>query len=174
MVIETRCFPDARGAFMETYKKTDFHAAGIMDEFVQENSSVSKYGVLRGVHFQKRPPQSKLVRVSCGKAFDVAVDLRPDSPTFGKWYGTVLSDENHRQLYLPHGCGHGILMLSDEVCFSYLSDDVYHPEDEGAIVWDDETVGIEWPISKSGVITSKADASRPTFAESFPSALVQE
>lgn len=168
VVIDTRCFSDGRGAFLETYKEPDFHAAGITDTFVQENSSVSVHGVLRGVHFQKLHPQSKLVRVQQGEAFDVAVDLRPQSPTFGQWFGTVLSGDNHRQLYLPHGCGHGILMLSERVTFSYLSDDVYHPEDEGAIAWDDETVGIDWPLPHDEVVTSKADAARPSLAEAFP------
>ena len=169
IVVEARQFPDNRGVFAEAYKRCDFEAGGITDDFVQENQSQSKHGVLRGLHYQKNHPQSKLVRVLSGEAFDVAVDLRPESPTFGKWYGEVLSGENGRQLYIPHGCAHGILVLSDEAVFCYRADDVYHPEDGAAIAWDDPDIGVEWPIAVGEVVLSQKDATNPGFKESFRS-----
>lgn len=167
VVVETRMFGDHRGFFAESYKQPDFAAGGITDAFVQENRSVSRKGVLRGLHFQRQHPQSKLVRVYDGTAFDVAVDLRKDSPTFGQWYGVELSGENCRQLYLPHGCAHGILMLSERVVFSYLSDDVYHPEDEAALAWNDPTVGVDWPLPAEQIIVSEKDARNPSLSELF-------
>lgn len=166
-VVETRLFRDHRGCFSEAYKATDFHVGGILDEFVQENQSRSIKGALRGLHYQTNHPQSKLVRVLQGIAFDVAVDLRKDSATFGHWHGEILSEDNGKQLYLPHGCAHGILMLSDEVVFSYKSDDIYHPEDEAGIIWSDQSLAIDWPLLPDEIITSEKDEKLPTFKEVF-------
>ena len=146
VIIDCRSFGDARGAFMETYKRSDFHAAGIGCEFVQDNQSSSVRGVLRGLHFQIEHPQAKLVRVLEGEVFDVAVDLRPGSPTFGSWEGVVLSAENRRQLFIPRGFAHGFYVMSERAVFAYKCDDEYHPGDEGGIRWDDPGIGIEWPI----------------------------
>lgn len=145
VVVETRSFGDRRGAFMETYKRPDFVAGGIDADFVQDNQSSSTRGVLRGLHYQKQHPQAKLVRVMRGSAFDVCVDLRAGSPTWGQWFGVELSGENHRQLFIPRGFAHGFLALSDEVTFCYKCDDVYHPDDEGGIRWDDPELDIRWP-----------------------------
>jgi dTDP-4-dehydrorhamnose 3,5-epimerase len=147
VMIEPVAFGDARGYFMETYHEKDFHGAGIKAAFVQDNQSSSSRGVLRGLHFQKQFPQAKLVRVISGEAFDVAVDIRRESPSFGAWVGAVLSAQNKRQLYIPRGFAHGFLVLSDQVEFVYKCDEFYHPEDEGGLRWDDSTVGIEWPLS---------------------------
>ena len=130
---------------METYKQSDFVAGGIGCVFVQDNQSSSTRGVLRGLHFQIDHPQSKLVRVVSGKVFDVAVDLRKDSATYGKWEGVVLSAENKRQFFIPRGFAHGFLVLSDSAEFCYKCDDVYHPGDEGGLMWNDPKIGIEWP-----------------------------
>ena len=146
IIVDVKTYGDKRGFFMETYKKPDFVKGGIDCDFVQDNQSSSVKYVLRGLHFQKKHPQSKLVRVIKGKVFDVAVDLREGSPTFGKWEGCVLSDENKRQFFIPRGFAHGFLVLSDEAEFCYKCDDVYHPDDEGGIRWDDETIGINWPV----------------------------
>lgn len=145
VVVETKRYGDARGYFMETYKKPDFEAGGISCDFVQDNHSASVKGVLRGLHFQIEHPQSKLVRVVKGEVFDVAVDLRPGSATYGKWEGVILSAENARQLFIPRGFAHGFLVLSDEAEFCYKCDDVYRPGDEGGIMWNDPEIGIEWP-----------------------------
>ena len=130
---------------METYNKADFHKVGITCEFVQDNQSKSRKGVLRGLHFQKQYPQAKLVRVTKGEVYDVAVDLRKDSPTYGKYVGVVLSSELKNQFFIPRGFAHGFLVLSEEAEFSYKCDEFYHSEDEGGIRWDDPTIGIEWP-----------------------------
>ena len=161
IAVEARRFHDERGFFAEAYKRPDFVTGGIEAVFVQENHSTSKRGVLRGLHYQVKFPQAKLVRVSSGEAFDVAVDLRPESPTFGKWHGEVLSEANGRQLYIPRGCAHGILMLSDEVVFSYKSDDIYHPEDEAGVLWSDASLAIDWPMPLADIIVSKKDAALP-------------
>lgn len=161
LVVDTRRFPDKRGWFSEAYKKSDFAVGGIDDEFVQENQSYSVRGVVRGLHYQKNYPQSKLVRVLHGEAFDVAVDLRLGSPTFLKWYGTVLSEDNGKQLYIPHGCAHGIMILSKRSVFCYKADDVFHAEDEAGIAWDDKDVSIDWPLSPSEVILSDKDRRLP-------------
>lgn len=145
VVVDVKSYGDTRGYFMETYKQPDFEAGGIDVNFVQDNQSASVKGVLRGLHFQIKHPQSKLVRVVAGKVFDVAVDLREGSPTWGKWEGAILSAENHRQLFIPRGFAHGFLVLSDYAEFCYKCDDVYHPNDEGGIMWDDPTIGIDWP-----------------------------
>lgn len=165
ITIQPRRFGDKRGYFQEAYKRPDFVAAGIKDVFVQENQSRSVRGTLRGLHYQRQFPQSKLVRVQAGEAFDVAVDLRPDSPTFGCWHGELLTSENGHMLYLPHGCAHGILILSDEAVFSYMADDVYHPDDEGAIAWDDSEIDIDWPLESHEVIVSQKDSHNPRLFE---------
>lgn len=167
IVVEAKKFPDSRGYFAEAYKKCDFEVGGIADDFVQENQSYSIRGVIRGLHYQKRYPQSKLVRVLKGEAFDVAVDLRKESPTFGKWHGEMLSADNGKQLYLPHGCAHGIMIVSEDAIFSYKTDDVFHPEDEAGLIWFDKDLGIEWPFPFDEVVTSGKDKLLPGFKEAF-------
>ena len=145
VLVDVRHFPDERGYFMETYKAPDFEQGGIDCRFVQDNQSASTKGVLRGLHFQIEHPQAKLVRVVEGAVFDIAVDLRKGSPTYGKWEGYVLSAENRRQLFVPRGFAHGFLVLSDYAEFCYKCDDVYRPGDEGGVRWDDPDLDIEWP-----------------------------
>ena len=159
-IVDTKVFGDERGYFTETYKKTDFDEAGLKYEFVQDNQSRSKRGVLRGLHFQKEFPQAKLVRVIEGEVFDVAVDLRKGSPTYGKWAGIVLSEENHKQFMIPRGFAHGFLVLSEYATFCYKCDEVYHPEDEGGIIWNDPDIGIEWPFTE-GIQLSEKDTKHP-------------
>ncbi|MBE5887910.1 MAG: dTDP-4-dehydrorhamnose 3,5-epimerase [Lachnospiraceae bacterium] len=144
-VIEPAVHGDARGYFMETYNKKDMEEAGLTMEFVQDNQSSSVKGVLRGLHFQKEFPQGKLVRVVKGSVFDVAVDLRKDSETYGKWYGVELTEENKKQFYIPQGFAHGFLVLSDLAEFCYKCTDFYHPGDEGGLAWNDPAIGITWP-----------------------------
>ncbi|AJA47774.1 dTDP-4-dehydrorhamnose 3,5-epimerase [Clostridium pasteurianum DSM 525 = ATCC 6013] len=144
-IIEPQVFGDNRGYFMETYNEDEFKSAGLDMTFVQDNQSKSKKGVLRGLHFQTEHSQGKLVRVISGEVFDVAVDLRKDSKTYGKWVGVKLSDENKKQFYIPEGFAHGFLVLSGEAEFVYKCTDLYHPEFEGGIAWNDPEVGIEWP-----------------------------
>lgn len=144
-VIEPKVFGDHRGYFMETYNQKDFEANGLTMQFVQDNQSSSAKGVLRGLHFQKTHPQGKLVRVVSGRVFDVAVDIRPGSKTYGKWHGVELSAENKKQFYIPPGFAHGFLVLSEWAEFSYKCTDFYHPEDEGGLLWNDPTIGIRWP-----------------------------
>lgn len=170
IVVDVKAYGDSRGYFMETYKQPDFAKGGIDCEFVQDNQSSSVKGVLRGLHFQKEHPQSKLVRVVRGEVFDVAVDLRPGSSTYGKWEGVVLSAENRRQFFIPRGFAHGFLVLSDEAEFCYKCDDVYHPNDEGGLMWDDPAIGIEWPAMQgddafdpSKVVLSEKDTKHPPF-----------
>ncbi len=151
LVVDVAAYGDERGYFMETYKRTDFIAGGIDVNFVQDNQSSSTKGVLRGLHFQIEHPQSKLVRVVSGEVFDVAVDLRPGSSTYGKWEGVVLSAENHRQFFVPRGFAHGFLVLSDVAEFCYKCDDVYHPGDEGGLIWDDPDVAINWPAMQGDI-----------------------
>lgn len=146
VVVDVRSFGDERGYFMETYKRPDFVAGGIEATFVQDNQSSSTQGVLRGLHFQVEHPQAKLVRVVEGEVFDVCVDLRPDSPTFGAWEGALLSGENRRQLFVPRGFAHGFYVLSERAVFAYKCDDVYHPNDEGGISWDDPDIAVKWPL----------------------------
>lgn len=145
-VIEPAVFGDARGYFMETYNYNDFAEAGIDCQFVQDNQSASKKGVLRGLHYQINYPQDKLVRVVNGEVFDVAVDLREGSETFGKWYGVLLSAENKKQFFVPKGFAHGFIVLSDYAEFCYKVTDFYHPNDEGGLLWNDPEIGIEWPM----------------------------
>ena len=163
-VIEPKCYGDHRGYFMETYKKTDFEAAGLHYNFVQDNQSSSRKCVLRGLHFQKTHPQAKLVRVLKGEVFDVAVDLRKGSVTYGKWVGVHLSDENKKQFMIPRGFAHGFVVVSDYAEFAYKCDELYHPEDEGGIRWDDPDIGIAWP-EVGEVILSEKDTKNPTLAE---------
>ena len=149
---------------METYKEEDFFAAGLDYRFVQDNQSSSHKGVLRGLHFQKRFPQAKLVRVLRGEVFDVAVDLRKDSETYGQWVGVFLSDDNHRQFMIPRGFAHGFIVVSDHAEFAYKCDDKYHPEDEGGILWNDPEIGVEWP--KVGeIFLSEKDKNNPRLSE---------
>ena len=144
-VIEPKVFGDSRGYFVETYNKQDMVAKGLDMEFVQDNQSQSTKGVLRGLHFQKQYPQGKLVRVIKGSVFDVAVDLRKNSKTYGKWYGVELTEENKKQFYISEGFAHGFLVLSDVAEFCYKVTDFYHPGDEGGLAWNDPEIGIEWP-----------------------------
>ena len=144
-VIEPAVHGDHRGYFMETYSLRDMQEEGLDMVFVQDNQSMSRKGVLRGLHFQKEHPQGKLVRVIRGSVFDVAVDLRKNSPSFGKWYGVELTEENKKQFYVPEGFAHGFLVLSDEAEFCYKCTDYYAPGDEGGLAWNDPTVGILWP-----------------------------
>ena len=165
MIIEPTAFGDSRGYFMETYQREDFIKGGITVEFVQDNQSMSTKGVLRGLHFQKQFPQSKLVRCFRGEGFDVAVDLREGSPTYGKWEGVLLSAENKRQFFIPKGFAHGFLVLSDEAEFVYKVDDFYHPNDEGGLMWNDPDIGVEWPIPEGFEIKlSDKDKLHPAFS----------
>ena len=145
-VIEPTVFKDERGYFMETYNQNDFKEAGLNMTFVQDNQSMSVKGVLRGLHFQKQYPQGKLVRAVRGTVFDVAVDLRSDSKTYGKWFGVTLSAENKKQFYIPEGFAHGFLVLSDEAEFAYKCTDFYHQGDERGLLWSDPEIGVDWPI----------------------------
>ena len=145
-IITPTVFGDSRGYFVETYNYNDFKAAGIPEVFVQDNQSASKKGVLRGLHFQKEYPQDKLVRVLRGEVFDVAVDLREGSATFGQWHGVLLSDENKKEFFIPKGFAHGFLVLSDYAEFAYKCTDFYHPNDEGGLLYNDPEIGVEWPI----------------------------
>ena len=147
-VITPEVFGDSRGYFMETYNRNDFADAGINMEFVQDNQSASRKGVLRGLHFQKHFPQDKIVRVVNGEVYDVAVDLRPGSATFGKWHGVVLSAENKKQFYIPKNFAHGFLVLSDYAEFTYKCSDFYHPDDEGGLICNDPEIGVEWPLQE--------------------------
>ena len=147
-VITPAVHGDVRGYFMETYSERDMREAGIDVRFVQDNQSMSVRGVLRGLHFQKQYPQTKLVRTVRGAVFDVAVDLRAKSETYGKWYGVTLSAENKKQFLIPKGFAHGFLVLSDEAEFCYKCDDFYHPNDEGGLAWNDPEIGVEWPDVK--------------------------
>ncbi len=154
-IITPKVFGDQRGYFMETYKESDFREAGIDCTFLQDNQSKSRKGVLRGLHFQKTYPQAKLVRVIKGEVYDVAVDLRKDSSTYGKYVGVILSEENKKQFFIPKGFAHGFLVLSDEAEFVYKCDDIYHPEDEGGLIYNDPEVGIDWPYVEEIILSDK-------------------
>lgn len=162
-VIEPTVFGDERGYFMETYSEMDFKEAGLDYRFVQDNQSSSRRGVLRGLHFQKKYPQAKLVRVLSGDVFDVAVDLRDGSETYGKWVGELLSAENKKQLMIPRGFAHGFLVVSETAEFAYKCDEFYHPEDEGGIMYD--SVGIEWPGIDGELVLSEKDLKHPKLSE---------
>lgn len=163
-IIEQKCYGDNRGYFMETYKQSDFDVAGLHYVFVQDNQSSSRKGVLRGLHFQKTYPQAKLVRVLRGTVFDVAVDLRRNSETYGKWTGVLLSDENRRQFLIPRGFAHGFVVVSDYAEFAYKCDELYHSEDEGGLAWNDPDIGIKWP-EVGEIILSEKDKHHPTLSE---------
>ena len=156
-VIEPKVFFDERGYFAEIYNQREFDEAGLAMRFVQDNQSMSVRGVLRGLHFQKKHPQGKLVRVIRGEVYDVAVDLRKASPTFGKYFGLILSSENKKMFYIPEGFAHGFLVLSPEAEFAYKCTDFYHPGDEGGILYNDPAIGIDWPLDRVGrlIISSK-------------------
>ena len=147
-LVEPQVFSDERGYNLEAYHAGSFRDAGLDMVFVQDNQSMSVKGVLRGLHFQKQFPQGKLVRAVRGSVFDVAVDLRSDSETYGKWFGVELTAENKKQFYIPEGFAHGFLVLSDEAEFAYKCTDFYHPGDEGGILWSDPEIGIDWPIEE--------------------------
>lgn len=164
-VVEPTVFGDNRGYFMETYSKQAFLEAGLNYDFLQDNQSSSKKGVLRGLHFQKTFPQAKLVRVLKGEVFDVAVDLRAGSPTYGEWVGVLLSEENKKQFMIPRGFAHGFVVVSDYAEFAYKCDELYHPEDEGGLMWNDESIGIEWP-DVGEIILSEKDKKHPSLKDS--------
>lgn len=159
-IIDVKTYGDNRGYFMETYKESDFQEAGLNYRFVQDNQSSSVKGVLRGLHYQKNFPQAKLVRVLTGEVFDVAVDLRKDSETYGKWVGVFLSGENKRQFMIPRGFAHGFLVVSEYAEFAYKCDELYHPEDEGGIIWNDPDIAVDWG-DVSSVILSEKDKKHP-------------
>jgi dTDP-4-dehydrorhamnose 3,5-epimerase len=158
-IIEPTVFGDERGYFMETYSEADFKEVGLNYNFVQDNQSSSRRGVLRGLHFQKLHPQAKLVRVLSGEVFDVAVDLRAGSLTYGKWVGELLSSENHKQLMIPRGFAHGFLVVSEKAEFAYKCDEFYYPEDEGGVMYD--SCGILWPKVEEGLVLSEKDLRHP-------------
>jgi dTDP-4-dehydrorhamnose 3,5-epimerase len=162
--IQPTVFGDDRGYFFESYSQRDFHAAGLTMAFVQDNQSRSVKGTLRGLHFQRRFPQGKLVRAIAGEVFDVAVDIRPGSATWGKWHGVALSGEKQNQFYIPPGFAHGFLALSDIAVFAYKCTEFYHPEDEGGIIWNDKTIGIRWPDLGMEYLLSDKDKKLPGFA----------
>ena len=173
IVVTPKVFPDERGHFLETYSERDFAKAGIDCKFVQDNQSGSTFGVLRGLHFQKEHPQAKLVRATFGQVWDVAVDLREDSPTFGKWHGVLLTDENKKQFFIPKGFAHGFVVLSGIAEFAYKCDDFYTPGDEGGLLWNDPEIGIDWPIGGEGqpletdIILSEKDQKHPKLSECY-------
>lgn len=165
-IIEPKVFGDNRGYFMETYNKEHFEEVGLTMNFVQDNESSSSKGVLRGLHFQTKHTQGKLVRVTEGEVFDVAVDLRKGSPTYGQWEGVVLSAENKKQFYIPEGFAHGFLVLSDHAIFNYKCTDFYCPEGEGGVLWNDPDIGIEWPLDGiDNIILSEKDKVHPTLKD---------
>ena len=166
-IVEPVLHGDERGYFMESFSERDFEArTGLKVRFVQDNESRSRKGVLRGLHFQKEPyAQAKLVRVVRGKVLDVAVDIRPESQTFGKYVATELSAENHRQMFIPKGFAHGYVVLEDDTVFQYKCDEYYHPEAEGGIAWNDPQIAINWGVAENEVILSEKDKHRPLLSE---------
>lgn len=168
LLIEPKVFGDERGFFYESFNQRDFaKATGLNVPFVQDNHSKSGQGVLRGLHYQVHNPQGKLVRVVAGAVFDVAVDIRPDSPTFGQWVGEILSADNKRQLWVPPGLAHGFVVLSEHAQFLYKTTDYYAPEHERCIAWDDPTLAIDWPAMASAPKLSAKDSAGKSFAEAF-------
>lgn len=161
VIIEPRVFGDERGFFLETFHRGKFAAGGIDVDFVQDNHSRSRKNVLRGLHYQYRFPQGKLVRAVNGEIFDVAVDLRQGSPTCGNWFGTVLNDSNKRQMYVPPGFAHGFCVLSESADVLYKCTDLYHPEDERSIAWNDPTLAIDWPLAGTAIISAKDEQGVP-------------
>jgi dTDP-4-dehydrorhamnose 3,5-epimerase len=170
LVIEPRVWGDERGFFFESYHERKYLEAGISAHFVQDNHSRSVRGTLRGLHFQKQKPQGKLCRVVRGEVFDVAVDIRPDSPRFGQWAGALLSEENQRQIWVPRGFAHGFLVISESADFLYKCDERYDPSDEGGVAWDDPEIGIEWPSVQGDLILSDKDRVLPHLRELMPPA----
>lgn len=166
-IVEPRIFGDARGYFFESFNERDFlEQTGVQVRFVQDNESKSSYGVVRGLHFQNPPyAQSKLVRVVQGSVLDVAVDIRSNSPTYGRHVAVVLSGENHRQFFIPKGFAHGFAVLSPEAVFQYKCDEYYHPESEGAIAWNDSQLAIDWQLKDADVILSEKDKHHPLFRD---------
>ena len=173
-VITPALHGDSRGWFMESWSRRDMQEAGLDIDFVQDNQSMSTKGVLRGLHFQKRFPQTKLVRVVRGAVWDVAVDLRPDSPAFGRWHGETLSAENRRQLLIPRGFAHGFLVLTEEAEFCYKCDDFYHPDDEGGLKWDDPALAIRWPEVDAPLQLSEKDRRWPAWPDYLRSCAASE
>ena len=166
LIIEPRVFHDARGYFVETYNEQRYREAGVDATFVQDNQSCSTYGVVRGLHFQKPPyTQAKLVSCTKGRVLDVAVDLRKESPTYGKWYAVELSEENHRQFYIPRGFAHGFSVLSEQAVFTYKCDNLYHPETEGGLLLSDPDVAIEWQVPEEMRVISEKDTKHPLFKD---------
>ncbi len=166
VVIKPRVFADARGFFFETYNEARYREAGIMQQFVQDNISKSSYGVVRGLHFQKPPySQAKLVQVIEGAVLDVAVDLRYDSETYGQWYAVELTSENHLQFLIPRGFAHGFAVLSEIAVFTYKCDNLYHPESEGGIMYNDPTLNIDWGIPSEKALISEKDTKHPLFKD---------
>ena len=163
MLVKPKVWGDSRGYFVETWHKERYETAGIDFPFVQDNHSKSSYGILRGLHFQRKFPQGKLVSVSLGSVFDVAVDIRKNSPTIGRWYGVELTQENQWQLWISPGLAHGFVVTSDIAHFHYKCTERYHPEDEGAIRWNDPELGVAWPVSAPKL--SSKDEAAPFFAE---------
>jgi dTDP-4-dehydrorhamnose 3,5-epimerase len=160
-ILEPKVFGDYRGYLLESYNRIDFAEIGLELDFVQDNMSRSTRGVLRGLHFQKKHTQGKLVKVTRGRVFDVGVDLRKGSPTYGQWEGAILDDESHRMLFLPEGFAHGFLVLSEIADFSYKCTDYYDPENEGGIIWNDPDIGIEWPLEGITPLLSEKDKKLP-------------
>ena len=166
LVIEPRVFKDARGYFIETYNEQRYREAGIDAVFVQDNQSCSSYGVVRGLHFQLPPySQAKLVTCTLGRVLDVAVDLRKDSKTYGQWFATELSEDNHRQFFIPRGFAHGFSVLSEKAVFAYKCDNLYHPEAEGGLLLSDPTLNIDWQVPADKRIISEKDTKHPLFSE---------
>lgn len=166
VIIEPKLFKDNRGYFFESFNEKEFKEKVADINFVQDNESKSSYGVLRGIHFQAPPfAQSKLVRVVKGKVLDVAVDLRKDSPTFGQWTSVILSARNHKQFFLPQGMGHAFVVLTKTAVFQYKCDNFYNKESEGAIIWNDKTLNIDWGVQEKDIILSEKDKHHPTLEE---------
>lgn len=166
LIIEPRVFHDARGYFVETYNEQRYREAGVDAMFVQDNQSCSTYGVVRGLHFQKPPyTQAKLVSCTKGRVLDVAVDLRKESPTHGKWFSVELSEENHRQFYIPRGFAHGFSVLSEQAVFTYKCDNLYHPEAEGGLLLSDPDVAIDWQVPEDKRVISEKDTKHPLFKD---------
>lgn len=162
LIIEPKVFGDSRGFFFESFNARSFRElTGLDVSFVQDNHSRSAKGVLRGLHYQIRQPQGKLVRVTRGSVFDVAVDLRRNSPNFGKWVGVELSEDNHRQLWVPPGFGHGFVVLSESADFLYKTTDYYAPEHERCVIWNDPTIGIDWPLDGEPLLSAKDRDGKP-------------
>lgn len=164
-VVEPTVYGDSRGYFMETYNEEEFDRSGHALRFVQDNQSCSRYGVLRGLHMQRLHPQGKLVRVIHGEVYDVGVDLRTDSPTYGRWYGTILSEKNKRQIYVPEGFAHGFLVISEMAEFVYKCTQLYDASDEIGIRYDDEEIGIDWPDMEGALMLSEKDRGLPSYRE---------